>query len=1022
MDGHYFVSYSRVDGAQFAGRLYNQLVGGRPSYPVWLDTADAQPGADWDAQIAEAIQTCRGLLFVMSTDSVQEHSLCKSEWVWALKYKKPVIPLRADRGGELPFRLSSREYVDFSHGFEIGLARLRSYLDSVGSPRWVLRELRDQLTEAERELPRADPERRPRIEQDIADLRKRIADQQGLVADPEGAARRTEERITAGLDQERHPDRPEVPPTRAKFVNAPPVAAPGYFQDRHVETELIADFLRAPHERIVTVVGRGGVGKTAMVCRLLKGLEGGRLPDNLGELAVDGIVYLSPGGAHPVNFPNLFTDLCRLLPQDDADRLMQRYRDPQQTPTTLMRALLDTIPAGRVVVLLDQAEDFIDSSDDGFLITDTALDEALRALLNAPVHGVKVIMTSRVAPRTLLLTQPERQRRLDLDSGLGSPYAEQVLRARDPDGRLGLKTAPGDLLAQARERTRGYPRALEALAAILAADRDTTLPELLAETAALPDNVVEVLVGQAFNRLDPLAQQVMQALAIFNAPVPPVAIDYVLQPYRAAIDAAPVLRRLVNMQFVRRDGGRYYLHQVDRDYALSRVPRGTAADRETDPPPFTQQALRHRGADYFEQTRTPRQDWKTLDDLAAQLSEFELRYQGEDYDTAARVLFAIDCEYLLPWGHYQMLGEMHRRLLGQLDDSTADAQCKNVLGMCYWRQGQFEAAIDMHQQALTGARQADDRLNELVAVGNIGICYQELGYFVRAIEFLQATLDMTREMGSRVNESGVLGNLSICHHKLGDFDQAVDVCLQATAIAREVRETNLEACGLSFLGDCYRDLGRLTEAVSHYGQALAISRAEGYRYEESYALIGLADCQADLGAWREAAEHSQQAMDVADTIGNSEVQNGARQALARVRLLSGDPGAAEQAALAAQYHPYPSGSVRGPLLLGVARLRLGQPAAAARAFGNAVTHAGELIQRAEKAFAQHDMRGLALCGMALTGEPGRVAEAAAAFRAARAITSVPGAVSQVLGLFDVLATADDGGVLAAVRPAAAGEE
>jgi hypothetical protein len=153
---------------------------------------------------------------------------------------------------------------------------------------------------------------------------------------------------------------------------------------------------------------------------------------------------------------------------------------------------------------------------------------------------------------------------------------------------------------------------------------------------------VEVLVGQAFNRLDPLAQQVMQALAIFNAPVPPVAIDYVLQPYRAAIDAAPVLRRLVNMQFVRRDAGRYYLHQVDRDYALSRVPRGTAADRELDPPPFTQQALRHRGADYFEQTRTPRQDWKTLDDLAAQLSEFDLRYQGEDYDAAARVLFAID--------------------------------------------------------------------------------------------------------------------------------------------------------------------------------------------------------------------------------------------------------------------------------------------------------------------------------------------------------------------------------------------
>ena len=81
-------------------------------------------------------------------------------------------------------------------------------------------------------------------------------------------------------------------------MNTPPVVAPGYFQDRHVESELVGDFLRADDARIMTVVGRGGVGKTAMVCRLLKALEGGHLPDDLGELAVDGIVYLSPAGAH----------------------------------------------------------------------------------------------------------------------------------------------------------------------------------------------------------------------------------------------------------------------------------------------------------------------------------------------------------------------------------------------------------------------------------------------------------------------------------------------------------------------------------------------------------------------------------------------------------------------------------------------------------------------------------------------------------------------------------------------------
>ena len=125
-----------------------------------------------------------------------------------------------------------------------------------------------------------------------------------------------------------------------------------------------------------------------------------------------------------------------------------------------------------------------------------------------------------------------------------------------------------------RERTRGYPRALEAVAAILSADRNTSLPELLAQTERLPENVVEALVGEAFQRLDALAQQVMQALAVYPVPVPAVAVDYLLQPFQPAINAAPVLARLVNMQFVRRDAGRYYLHQVDRDYALGRVPDG----------------------------------------------------------------------------------------------------------------------------------------------------------------------------------------------------------------------------------------------------------------------------------------------------------------------------------------------------------------------------------------------------------------------------------------------------------------
>jgi nucleoside-triphosphatase THEP1 len=78
-------------------------------------------------------------------------------------------------------------------------------------------------------------------------------------------------------------------------------------------------FLNNDSKRLMTIVGRAGVGKTAMVCRLLKALERGELPDDLGEMKVDGIVYLSETGSHRVNFANVFADLEQ-TPAEGGDR------------------------------------------------------------------------------------------------------------------------------------------------------------------------------------------------------------------------------------------------------------------------------------------------------------------------------------------------------------------------------------------------------------------------------------------------------------------------------------------------------------------------------------------------------------------------------------------------------------------------------------------------------------------------------------------------------------------------------
>ena len=98
------------------------------------------------------------------------------------------------------------------------------------------------------------------------------------------------------------------------------------------------------------------------------------------------------------------------------------------------------------------------------------------------------------------------------------------------------------------------------------------------------------------------------------------------------------------MQFARKEAGRYFLHPVDREYALGRVPRGDEWDRHEvweldapNAPPYTQFALLRRAAEYYQQARKPREDWKTIEDLAPQLAEFDLRCAGQDYDAAASV-------------------------------------------------------------------------------------------------------------------------------------------------------------------------------------------------------------------------------------------------------------------------------------------------------------------------------------------------------------------------------------------------
>jgi tetratricopeptide (TPR) repeat protein len=1018
---HFFISYSTVDGGDFVLRLADALDAGPPPIPTWVDKRRLRPGEDWDEQIVEAIRTCKDFLFAMSLDSVANTSVCKDEWVRGLSYKKPIIPLLLHKDALLPFRLGSREYIDFTGSFESAIARLRQHFSWMDSAAGQLQGLKYRLADAQRALPRAEPERRPRIQADIEELDAQIAQQQAAIDNPRAAEKRVQGTIDAVLAVERQPSKPVRGISPGKFINPPPLIAPTWFRDRHVETRLIGDFLRDDALRLMTVVGRGGIGKSAMVCRLLRSLEGGQLPDDGGPLAVDGIVYLSDARSfHRVNVPDLYASLMKLLPEDAVKRLDLIYRNPHASIEMTFEAVTEAFRRGRTIVLLDNFEDAL-ATDSGN-ISDADLRSALNALLKLPPHGLKIVITTRVAPSDLPLVEPGLQRRLDLDQGLEKQDAIVMLRDMDADGTVGLKTANDALLGEAWTRTRGYPRALEHLFGILSADRDATLLDVLNDTSRyLPEKVVDVLVGEAFSRLDATSQLVMQALAVYRYPVVPAAVDYLLQPYLPGLTSGRVLSRLVNMQFARRDKGRYYLHQIDRDYALGRIPEGEPADQQAETPPLTLFALRDRAAEWFALARKPREDWKSLEDLAAQLLEFDLRCEAQDYDTAAWVLLEFDFDYLFLWGHYGLMTDLHERLQGRIADPQIAATSVGNVGPAYFRMGRLERAMVCFGEALRLFREDRNRSGETAALGNLANCLFEVGQTARAVDMLEQALQMCREVGDRQGEGTALGNLGVASAMNGRFARALDYLERAMKIDREIGDKVNLAGDLSTLIGCYALLGKTIEARACYNETLALARDTSNRFIEAEAHSMVGKLELFRENYRAATDAFVKSIEIADDIGSVQFQGEARCGAALVSLLAGDLGPARGLVEAASKYRYPLQDVHNSVLLGVVAHRQRDLNVAKQAFDEANDQADKLLAMAPERYEALDAKGIALCGLALCGDTEKTISARSAFRAARAITSAEGVVHGVLQLFDALAVEDESRVLVDVRAAAAGE-
>ena len=115
-----FISYSRQDGEEFAGRLLERLEKEEPEITLWQDRIRMQGGVDFEQQIYEAIDSAQFLVLVM-TPAAMRSPWVEREWRYARAQGVCVCPVMGAPEAELREpREKLPRWMSQAHTYDLG--------------------------------------------------------------------------------------------------------------------------------------------------------------------------------------------------------------------------------------------------------------------------------------------------------------------------------------------------------------------------------------------------------------------------------------------------------------------------------------------------------------------------------------------------------------------------------------------------------------------------------------------------------------------------------------------------------------------------------------------------------------------------------------------------------------------------------------------------------------------------------------------------------------------------------------
>ena len=605
------------------------------------------------------------------------------------------------------------------------------------------------------------------------------------------AAQRLFQLVVPDLEVEFPPPRSlETRPTNLPLQPTPLIG-------RECEIREVAELLRRPDARIVTLTGTGGTGKTRLAAQvaaeLLDDFPDGVFFVNLAPLANPGLVL--PTVARALGIPDTGGDA--------GDALARHLRDR------------------RLLLLLDNFEHVLEVAPAMAAATTSAVK--LLVTSRIPLH----LATERVYPVSPLQTPDatdDVERLLQCES-----VALFVSRARSARSEFAVTAGNARPVAEICTALAGLPLAIE-----LAATRVGVLPPAaLLERLGRPLNLlkggapeaperqrtIRATIEWSYELLDSHDQNLFLRLAVFAGGCTLEAAESVCGD---GLDVVDGLASLTDCGLIRVEGTdeapRFAMLETIREYAAERLEESGEVEE-----------LRRRHADYFlglaeeaePNLRGSPGDW--LDRLEREHDNFRAALDRLEQSGAAETALRLAAALWRFWYLKGHLAEGRQRLecvlLTDGRPTAARAKALNGAAVMAVNTGDAEAARVRAGEALTLHRELGDAWGAAYSVFMLGAAEDDAA---TAQQLYEESVRVFREHGDEHSALLASRNLAAIYADLGDGVRARALYEDNLRRARATHNDRLEASTLGVLAMIALDEDRIEDAASMLKSSLRL--------------------------------------------------------------------------------------------------------------------------------------------------------------------------------------------------------